>query len=222
MAVDIKVDAIPPEKTLTMMRKFGKQLPFAESVAINKTAFLVQDKEISNIEDGRFNLRSKWYQKRKRFGVNVKPSNKRNLLANIFSRAAWLEKQEKGGTKVGSKKTPLVGGSKLLMPAKDIRKKKTRLIPKKFSPAKLLANPKKNRVFFVDTPGGGLILQRKGKGKNSKARVIFFVEDRARVPAVLEFEKTGQKVVNKVYRKEFGKALAFAIATAGGNLKKDT
>ncbi len=220
MGVEINVDAIPIEKTLEIIRKFGKQLPFATSKAINETAFIVQDKEVINIQE-KFTTRTKWFKKRTRFGVNVKTSNKRNLIATIFSRAPWLKKQEEGGIKVHPKQTPIIKKKVLLMPEKSIRKEKSRLIPKRFQPAKLLADPKKNRVFFIDTPGGGLLLQRKGKGKSAKTKVLFFAEERAKVPPILKFEETGEKVVQKTYKKNFGKALAFAIRTAKGNIRED-
>jgi len=221
MAVELKVNAIPIEKTLEMMGKFGKQIPFAESKAINNTSLKVQAFEVKNIKTN-FTTRSKWYLPRRRFGVNVKFANKRNLIGRIFSLAPWLQQHESGGTKTRKKKTPKQSKSKLLMPIREIRKDKTRLIPKKFSPAKLLADPTKKRVFFIDTPGGGLLLQRKGKGKKSKTKVLFFAETKAKIKPTLHFVKTGSKIINKIYKKEFGRALGFAIKTAGGNLKKDT
>lgn len=220
MATEIKVEPFSPKEILTMMRKFGKQIPFAESLAINSTGLKVQAFEVKRMPRV-FRIRSKWAKPKGKFGINMKFSNKRNLTASVFSRAPWLKKQEDGGVKKGHVKTPLVGKTKLLLPVKEIRKNKTRLIQKKFSPAKLLKDPKKNRVFFVDTPGGGLILQRKGRKKNAKTRVLFFVEDQARIKPVLKFEETGEKIVQKVYRREFGVALKKAIRSAKGNIKED-
>jgi len=213
MATELTVSPFPPEKLLENMRKFGKQLPFAESVALNKTGLKVQAFEVKRMPRT-FRIRKPWFKPRTKFGINMKFANKRNLQASVFSRAPWLKKQEEGGAKRPQKTTPLVGKKKLLMPAKEIRKNKTRLIPKKFSPSTFLKKPDKNRVFFVDTPGGGLILQRKGKGKNSKTKVIFFVEDQARVPAILKFEETGEAVAKKIFQREFDVAIKFAMKTA--------
>ncbi len=220
MAVEITVNPIPAEKILEMIRKFGKQLPFAESLAINNTAKIVQKEEIENIES-KFRNRKAWFRKGK-FSVKIRFSNKRSLFSSIFSQAPWLDLQERGGIKKQKTKTPLTNKKLLLMPVREIRQTKTRLTPKRLSPAKLLKNPKKNRVFFVENQKTALILQRFGKKKNSKTRVLFFAEDRAKIPPILEFEKLGERVVNKNYRKQFGKALGFAIATAKGKITKDT
>lgn len=213
MAVSLSVDPFPITDLLKNMRKFKDQIPFAESRALNSMTLKIQAFEVKRMPRV-FRIRKNWAKAGTKFGVKAKFSNKRNLEVSIFSKAPWLKQQEEGGTKRGTQKTPLVGKNKLLMPSKEIRKKKSRLIPKRFSPAKLLAKPKKNRVFFVDTPGGGLILQRKGKGKSSKVRVLFFVEDQARIPAILKFEASGERIAKKIYPREFQVAIKKAMATA--------
>jgi hypothetical protein len=222
MPVSITVDPIPLEKTLEMLGKFGKQIAFAESKAINEVLVIVQKSTIEKLLPGKFTIRKNWARPRSRFGFNVNFSNKRKLVGNVGSKAPWLKLQEKGGTKTRAKTTPVLGEKVVLLPTREIRKTKGRLIPGRLSPAKLLKNAKKNRVFFVKTKDGTrLMLQRKGKGKNSKIRTLFYALSSTKIKANLKYEETSRKLIQKIYNKKFGKWLSFAIATAGGNMKSD-
>lgn len=210
----IQVEGIPSiTNVLDMMVKFGDQIDFANSKAINMLADDVRDFTVDKLLPGKLTLRRPWFKPRTRFGVNVTPSNKRNLSAVVFSRAPWLDLQEQGGSKTFNKTAKGQSIPLVLIPRKDLRQTKDRLIPRKLSPAKLLENMKKSRTFWI----GNNLWMRTGNEPRS-IEPIFFGKTHAQVKATLGFVTTGRSIVAKNYNKRWGQALAFAIATAKGNL----
>lgn len=217
MATVIEVGGIPSmDNVFNIIRRFGNQVDFAISLGLNYTADDVRENAVRTLLPRKLTLRRPWYKPRTRFGINVAPANKRNLQAVVFSRAPWLKLQEKGGTKVRVKTTPGQSKKLVLIPRKDLRKTKGRLVPARLSPAKLLKDPAKNRVFFI----GDNLYRRSGRGKNKKLELLFFGVKSASIRPVLQFEATGEVIVRKRYQKNFGRALARAIATARGDLRR--
>lgn len=202
--MDIQVDGIPStENALKLLAKFSDQIPFATALALTRTAERVGEAEVEQIKE-RFQIRREWFKRGTRYGVNINPANKKTLQARVFSRAPWLQLQETGGTK-----RPGSGQEMLTMPSASIRQSSDRLIPKRIQPSKVLANPKKYKAFRI----GQDIWQRFGPEKKD-IRVLFFGKGQARIPQRLGFKDTARTTVDRVYQKEFGEALAYAIATA--------
>lgn len=211
----IEVQGIPNiDRALEMMEKFGSQIDFANSKAINLLAEDVRDFTVNTLLPGKLTLRKPWWKPRTRFGVNVQYSNKKNLQGKVFSRAPWLDLQEEGGRKTYAKvqkgkSTPLV-----LIPRKDLRQKESRLIPSKLSPKKLLGKMKKKRVFWI----GDNLWMRTGK-EDRAIEPLFFGKTETQVKATLGFVSSAKGIVAKNYDKRWGQALAFAMATAKGSIK---
>lgn len=212
----IEVEGIPTiTNVLDMMEKFGDQIDFANSKAINALADDVRDFTVNTLLPGKLTIRRPWSKPRTRFGVNVQPSNKRNLEGKVFSRAPWLDLQERGGAKTFDKvakgqREPLV-----LIPRKDLRQNTDRLIPRRLSPRKLLGNMKKSRTFWI----GNNLWMRTGP-EPRQIEPLFFGKTQAQVKATLGFVSSAREIVGKNYNKRWGEALAYAIATAKGKLSE--
>ena len=199
----VTVEGIPTvDSALKLIQKFGDQLPFAISKALNDTASDVQDFEVMNLKD-KFKIRRNWFAPGSKYGVKVKASSKTNLQAEVYTRAPWLMRHEYGGTKTAGRYPEIT------IPVEDIRQDTNKLIPTKLRPSKVLANMKKFHAFMI----GPNIWQRFGKGKDD-IRVLFFGKQETNIPGDLGFRTQGVDEVQKVYDKNFGAALAFAIATA--------
>jgi len=200
---ELIIEGIPTvEGTLKFIGRFSDQIPFAISKALNGTADVVRDFEVVNVWE-KFKNRRDWWKPRTKFGMNITPSTKDNLVAMIYTRAPWLRLQEEGGTKTPGRY------AEILVPAPDIRQSTSRLIPITLSPRKVLANMEKYHAFWI----GNNIWQRTGPGKDG-VRVLFFGMSSAHIPARLGFESLGIKTAKEIYDKQFGMALAFALATA--------
>ncbi len=214
----IEVEGIPTiTNVLDMMVKFEDQIDFANSKAINMLADDVRDNTVNVLLPGKLTIRRPWAKPRTRFGINVQPSNKRNLQGVVFSRAPWLDLQEKGGSKTFTKtakgqSTPLV-----LIPRKDLRQSKDRLIPKRLSPSKLLKDMRKKRVFWI----GNNLWMRTGDAPRA-IEPLFFGKTSAQVKGALGFVSNARDIVGKNYNKRWGQALAYAIATAKGTIKQES
>lgn len=200
---DILIEGIPSaDNALKLLARYASQIPFAVSVALNKTADKVTEAEVVELKQ-RFKLRREWYKRGTRFGVNVTPSNKANLTARVFSKAPWLIQQDEGGNKKAGRHPSIT------IPDKGIRQSSDRLIPKKLSPAKVMKQPKKFRAFKA----GDVIFERFGPGRRD-IHPLFYLKANVQIPRRFDFVGTGKPVVLKEYQQQFGKALAFAIATA--------
>jgi hypothetical protein len=197
---EIALGGIPSAtNALKLIEKFNDQIPFATALALTRTAGRVSEAEVEKLRDA-FTLRREWYKRGTRYGINVKAANKRTLTATVFSRAPWLVQQSEGDTKDAGRHDDIT------IPEKSLRQTRDRLIPQAVKPGKVLANMKKFRAFRI----GDTIFRRNGLG----IRALFFLKSNVRIPKRFDFKGIGKSTVEKVYQKEFGEALAYAIATS--------
>lgn len=209
----ITIDGIDSaDNMLKILDKFGKQVPFATSLALNKTGEAVQKHMVGKLLPRAFWLRRPWWRPRTKFGVNLKPSNKRNLVTTVFSRAPWLKDHEEGGTKKRTQTTPGTSEKLVTMPVKAIRQTKSRQVKKSFSIEALFKKTTKP-VFWIKKGDKMLLMQRTGKG-DGDVRVLYTSQDQAKIKAKLKFEETGVKIAKKQYPFQFQRALKFAARTA--------
>jgi hypothetical protein len=78
-----------------------RQIPFATSLALNRTSKAVQDKLVADVPS-RFHTTRKWWLPQQPFGIKTQTSNKTNLTAAVYSKAYFAPLQEDGGTKTAS------------------------------------------------------------------------------------------------------------------------
>ena len=205
-----------------------KQLPFAESLALNRTALIAQN-AIKHKIDKDFNVTSKsWNKVGGKFGIKKKAATKRNTEVTIFipDINTWIEDHEAGDLRTGMQ----------LIPTREFRKryklKTNKAVKKKAS--LLLSDKSKNRIFEATINGERYIMQRlKGKidgkrrprskktGRLLKPKKIlrrdavplFLIKEQVKEKARLGFYETITKVFEKNIEKEFGKAFDYAIRT---------
>lgn len=199
MSNEIELIGIPSvNNALKLLAKYDDQIPFATALALTRTAERVTEAEMDQLR-AKFILRREWYKRGTRFGINVSPASKRTLTARAFTRAPWLVQQDEGGTKDAGKYEDIT------IPERGLRQTSDRLIPLAVKPAKVLQNMRKFRAFRI----GDTIFRRNGLG----IRALFFLKTSVRIPKHFDFVGVGKTTVERVYKKEWGEALAFAIAT---------
>lgn len=176
-----------------------KQIPFATSRALNKTAEDIRKEELSNLEK-KFTLRKPWYKPGTKLGINVKKSHKTNLTAEVYTRAPFMKLHETGGTKKPR------SGKYIAIPTTNIKRTKKGLIGKAKRPRNL------KRSFWIKSrTGQEMLMQRKSK---RKVEVAYMMEPKADIKATFEFKKTGKRVAEQKFKKNFEAALDDALRTA--------
>lgn len=178
------------------------QIPFATANALNKTALAVQEYEITREIPDHLKLRTNWWKPRYKFGVNIKFAKKRDLRATVNSRAPWLAAVDVGGTKRPQR------GRAIAIPTDRInqtRKRRTRELPEILIASK--------RAFSISVNGHRGIFRRVGK-KARRLEALYFYHPSPKIPDLTNFYESGQKVVDRVYKKIFDIELANAIRTA--------
>lgn len=173
-----------------------KQIPFAMSKAINSTAEKIRDKTLFGAKDA-LTLRGTWWKPRTKFGFNVKPSTKRNLIAEIYTKADWLFQHEEGGIKTAK--------GMIAIPTVDVKRTKRDIISKGNRPRNIKG------AFKVTTKNGNEFIAKRVKGK---LVVLYWLEKQAKIKGVYKFHDIAYKTFNDSFKKEFDDAIDYALRTA--------
>lgn len=208
MGLDATIDLENSSALLALSDLSRKQLPFAQALALTRTAQAAQRK-IKGGLPGRFNIRNNFVER----GVRIKAATKRKTEAVVFWRAPGgasrrgfaeaLARQETGGIKRPAKRT-------IALP-RGVKRGAGGRITKSNQPGRLL---ERKNVYIADVRGGAAIFRRVGRGR---PKLLYFLTRRpAKVEARFEFRETATSVARRVYPKEFGKAFARALATRKG------
>lgn len=187
------------KRNLTSIQK--KQIPFATSVALNKTAFDVRENEQKGMD--RQLDRPTPFTKR---GVQVQKSTKRKLEASVFieeKRAKYLKYQVYGGTRTPRRRVVMVPGDALA------RNRYGNVPGWRRKRAQLLAKP---GHFEANMRGVSGIWRRKGKGRNNVELVVYYAPS-AKYEQVYKFQEIAMKTAQGRFAIQFGRALASAIRT---------
>lgn len=204
---------------------FRDQIPFATSVAINRTAIAFQRDQRNRMEDI-FTIRRKRFMER---SVKIKPfARKHSLEARIAIDSpggrsdifAKFENQDFKG--------PFRGRS-VAVPTEHVARTPTGVIRKGWRPSELLDGAAqhgegrvlkrrgdvyqgKKRTFLIRRPGGrGTIFQRQRGGD---VVPLYQLVPRVSLPPDLEFVETATKTVNREWDEQFARAFDSAIKTA--------
>ncbi len=168
-----------------LARIAGRQLPFATSLALNRTAAQARDRVRQKLPK-QYKLNNGWTQR----AVRVKPSNKINLLAQVEA-PGYLAKHETGET-VRPTKSRLLASL-----APGVRK--TQL-------ARAL-----DQSFRVDMGGGRFgIFQRKA---NRSIRLLAWLAPEHDYDETLGFEQQVRDEVGARFSPNFAQALSEALQT---------
>lgn len=199
MRINIKADTKAINKSLTSLQK--KQIPFATSKAINKTAFQTR-RQLQKDMDTTFRKGATAFTKR---GVLVKKSHKTNLVGNVYidkEQSKYIEKQVFGGIRSESYAIPI--------PFRDRVKlsKQGNLTKSKF---KGLVNNKNNKILEINNVKGLYEIK-----KNTKPKLLVALNRRSVSYSNPKFKffALGKRSVNKFFIKNYKKELGEAIRNA--------
>lgn len=194
-----KIDLKGIAETARFVKNVQKQVAFAASRAINRTAIEVQNHEVQKELPKSLKIRSPWLKPRTKFGVNIRFSSKARLFATVGSQAPWLALVEKGGIKLPPNKY-------LPIPSSEIDTSRRRRRSEK--PRAILAT---KRGFVLKLKSGKkAIFVRTTKGRDGIAPLYFFNDD-AKVPDTLDFFEAGKEVVNGRFTSIFSEEFAWAL-----------
>lgn len=198
-----------------------KQLRFAAARALTKAALEVQSSVRASMPS-RFTLRRQWIVK----GIRIKPASKADLTAYVYSKDAFMERQETGGIKTGkagggdfsSSSVATAGGGKRARPAQGrvavptdkVLRTKSEIIRKSDLPSGL-----GNKAFVIDAGNGTQLLARRfAKGRRAGLQALYVLKSSTRIKPRLGLREIGEKVISRRFSKLFSESLENAIATA--------
>lgn len=197
-----------------------KQIKFAAAVALTKTAKQIQN-SVQQSMPQKFTLRRQWIVK----GIRITPAKKTDLTAYVYSKDAFMERQEEGGIKMGtpgggdfsSSSLPQTGGrrvrpamGRVAVPTEKVRRTKSEIIRKSELPAGL-----GTKAFVIDAGNGlSLLARRFAKGKRAGMQVLYLLKRSTKVKPRLGLKEIAQKVVTRRFADVFSEAMQNAINTA--------
>jgi hypothetical protein len=178
-------------------RRMQAQIPFAQSKALNDTAFQIRRQIVQHTYPDSFTVRNSRFINSV---LRVETANKTNLNARVFDKLGrdYLQRQAKGGTKNPK-------GTNLAIPGvRNTARTAGGAIRKADRPRSLI-----NRKDVFKTPQA--ILQRQ---KGQPLKVLYILEPSANIPKRFPFYEDATKVANTKFRANYQNALRFAMRTA--------
>lgn len=230
--MEIRVDGRDAQSWFGSM--FREQLPFAQSLAMNRTGKAVQDAIRLGIGT-RFTVRRAWVLD----GIQIthfsdKHDSPMRVTIELDPARGFLAKFEAGGVKSGSAAVPIAIPSTALrpnlayVPPLQLYPKNLRLIPRRgvtgIVPAKHHLTARgvdqikgKERTFVLDQTMFGVrvtgVYQRTGPGPHD-IRLLWTYKDRIPIPARLRFEATALDTVMTAWPSIYAEAFRQAVRTA--------
>ncbi len=230
--MEIRVQSRAAETWLE--RLFADQLPFATSLALNRTAKAAQDALRAHLQQ-HFTIRRPWVLQ----GIVIprfsdKHDQPMRVSVQLDPARAFLAKFEAGGLKSGSPELPIAIPSTALRPAFTdvpplaLYPKNLRLLPRRDVTGILAAHTHisrrgvvqvqgKQRTFILDQTMFGVsvagVYQRIGPGPHD-IRLLWTYKDRIRIPARLHFGDVVAATVQSTWPSAYAAAFQQAVRTA--------
>jgi len=204
-------------------RLFRDQVPFALSVAINDTAKAAQEvqrrhqRQVFDVRNTRFvdsgvKLKPFATKRRPEAALRVEPLGGRERASILTRHEDQREKRAREGRNVAVPSPYLAG------------RRRRRGVPVKLRPGALGLQPVtptmargQERTFRVNLSAGplsGLILQRTGRGKRSRTRVLYFLRPLVRIRPELDFVPNIRNTVDREFQGFMARAFDHAVRTA--------
>lgn len=201
MAIGLSIKADIDKATRWMMKIHKKQIPFATSLALNRTAVKVQ-----KVEKARMVQDLDRPTRQTVNSVRVKRSNKRMLRSEVFLLPwshAFLKYQIHGGTRAPRGITEAVPVSMRLNKFGNITGRRQGKL------GKILNQPDK----FSGTINGvaGIWQRGRGKQRNKKVKLLVAYEQVVSYRPRFPFYKYAVQTVNRTWRAQFRRAMRQAI-----------
>lgn len=224
---------VNPSSALGALNAFEqKQLPYAVSLALNRTANLAQQAERSlmrsvlRLRREEFNLRSIKIRREDRA-----TKGSATVIIGIDSKADYLDRMEDGTPHIARGKYLFIPnqdvfGDKIVTPSNPLYPKRLQFVgPRMQGPSRTFLVKIKNNPKY-----SALVLQRVGgrqggkttKGRKRKhnasgraqTRVVWFLRNRSQVPVKLRFVSTITGKASEVFPSELRAALGEALRSA--------
>lgn len=202
--VDLRIDleTSPALNALSDLKR--SQIPFATALALTRTAQHAQREVVRQLPE-RFTIRSPFIAR----GVRVQPATKASQESAVYWRGPngsrfgeTLARHETGGTKRPA--------NRYLALPRNVSRGAGGRIPKGQRPAAVL---KRKRVYAQELANGAKAIYQRGP-KGSPPRLLYYLTPRpARIAPDFRFRETAREAAQRVFRKEFGRAFAKAIAS---------
>ena len=198
--IEVKVSGLPVLKA--RLEGFGKQVPYAQALALTRTAQAVQDKILEETPK-RFTIRGSWFKKGGLFGIRLDRATKSKPVARVYTDADWMVRQEYGETRRPK------SGEYLAIPGRNVRRTRKEVIRGRETP-KAIAAAKSGVEIFTRTGLHILAVRVRGKLRTG----MYLLLRSSIVKPRWGFKEMATKEVHRVYKQKFDEALARAIATA--------
>jgi len=187
-------------------------LPFALSLALNRTAIKVQN-AIRDTMKKNFDVHGTWFL----YGIRITKEDRANrtkpfVVISVLQDRQLTQRFEEGGFRTSNT------GGLLVVPVRSVLGKISRGNALQFK--KLNLHKVGNRVvgergtFMVKRPDGTVSVRQKvGRGRSATYRTIYRLLKRTKLPAILHFVDTATKTINESYSEIFSDAMAQAMKT---------
>ena len=190
MNINLTTNASKVQKAI---QGFSKQMPFAMSQALNSTAFDIRRQIVDRTYPQSFNVKNKRFANAM---FRVEKASKRKLSAAVFDRLGkdYMAMQAEGGTK-------LPRGRNIAIPGRANQRTATGKIPRARQPRQIIASGK----AYKTTLRGGqqAIVQPQGRGKVKRLKVMYVLEQTARIPKRFPFYEDAQTAAQRNFNKRF-------------------
>lgn len=201
LGMSIKMDITAADKMLQNVAQ--KQLPFAFAYALTLTANDAREEIVRQLPQ-RFTLRTGWWKPYSYLGFNVRPAKKKWLVAEIYTRADFMQLQEEGGVKQPQK------GKTIAVPTSNIRQSPSQKIIRWKRPRGLL-HRRTNPGFIITTRSGPVLFRRVMKKEIS---AMYILKRQAKIQPRLGMHETAFLILQRKLFVNFDTAFAEAIRTA--------
>lgn len=197
--MDIRVNANIRKVTRRLDRVQKRQVPFATSQALNKTAFGVRERIVKDTYPDAFDVRNRRFPA---VAFRVDKANKRKLVARVYDRLGrdYLARHAEGGIK-----RPRDGGS-LAVPV-GVKRTSSGAVRRQQRPRRVMQQAR----AFRDRIGGVLGIWRRTR---NGLELLYRLVERARIRPRFAFEKDAAATARRVFPNHFRQALRKALATA--------
>lgn len=197
--LELTIDAPIPEISAWLTDVHRRQLPFATSLALNWTLGDARDQLIDELPR-RFTLRNTFLER----GIRLRNASKRRLEGRVYTVDDILRVQIEGGVKTGH-------GHAIALP-RGVRRNAKGIIRRANRPRSLRRKP---RHFVQKIRGGDRGIYRRRTKKRYPIEFLWRLhEGSVRIDSRFDFVGIVRRTVRRRWPRNFGRALARAIATA--------
>jgi len=183
---------------------FGKkQIPFATSQALNDAAFAVRKEIVERTYPASFTVRNKRFASAM---FRVGKASKRNLVSTVSDVLGrdYMVNQAEGGTK-------LPRGRHIAIPTRQVKRTGTGKVPRAKQPRNVLGGKGYRTTLASGQP---VIAENVGRGAAKRQRVLYILEQSARIPKRFPFYERGRAVAQTSFSRAFNRRFRQARLTA--------